>query len=243
MVADDNYWRALALEAAGNDGISTNTYEVEKKRYKAAVARAQVYGYIYKTVETLAKEETTEQILDRIAVLKGNTETNGMPHPANVDALLGGTPEPTKPKVRVSEAFEIYLDKIAFDEIAKKSEKQRYSWKKTKRTSVNYFIEVIGDKDIASITREDAIAYRSWWIERMLPRDEQAKPAKPNTANRHIGNMRKLYEDYFTYIGEEEHPNPFRKMFLRMIIRTAWCRILKINGFRPIFSNPGSLTG
>lgn len=49
----------------------------------------------------------------------------------------------------------------------------------------------------------------------MLPGDEQAKPAKPNTANRHIGNMRKLYEDYFTHIGEKERPNPFRKMFFK----------------------------
>ena len=128
---------------------------------------------------------------------------------------MGGVPAPVKPSVKVSGAFALYLSEIAYDEQAKKSPKQQYSWEKTKRTSINYFIDVVGDIDMEEITREMATSYRSWWIERMVPGDEQLRPAKPNTANRHIGNMRRLYEGYFTHIGEEERLNPFRKMFFK----------------------------
>ena len=89
------------------------------------------------------------------------------------------------------------------------------SWEKTKRTSINYFIDVIGDLPIAAISRDDALSYRNWWMERMIPREEGEKPAKPNTANRHIGNMRTLHEAYFSHKGDEERLNPFRKMFFK----------------------------
>jgi len=68
---------------------------------------------------------------------------------------------------------------------------------------------------MADITREIANSYRAWWIERMMPGGENSKPVKPNTVNRHIGNMRKLYQDYFTHIGDEDRLNPFRKMFFK----------------------------
>lgn len=43
-----------------------------------------------------------------------------------------------------------------FDEITKKSEKQCYSWKKTKTSLINYFIDVIGDVPMENITRDMA---------------------------------------------------------------------------------------
>ena len=154
-------------------------------------------------------------MLERIELIEKSTGASGVPPLAETEAMLGGVSEPIRPKVKVSQAFDLYLKEIAFDEIARKSPKQRYSWEKTKRTSVNYFTDVIGDMAMEEITRDMATSYRSWWIERMIPGDEQLKPAKPNTANRHIGNMRGLYEDYFTHIGEEDRPNPFRKMFFK----------------------------
>jgi len=41
-----------------------------------------------------------------------------------------------------------------------------------------------------TITRDVAVKYRDWWMERMLPDSEGKVRVKPNTANRHIGNMR-----------------------------------------------------
>ena len=217
--ADLNYWTALAVETAENHNVSDATLKAEEHRYKAAQTRALAYGFTYKPSSTLARDlatvEKVDRLLERVELIEKGRDASGKPAPAETEALLGGVERPKRPSLTVSQAFVLYLDKIAFDEIAKKSEKQRYSWEKTKRTSINYFIDVIGDVPMEDITREMAMSYRSWWIERMLPGDEQIKPAKANTANRHIGNMRRLYEDYFTHIGEEERPNPFRKMFFK----------------------------
>ena len=35
---------------------------------------------------------------------------------------------------------------------------------------------------------------------------------KPNSANRELGNLRKLYRDYWTYEGQENRENPFRNL-------------------------------
>lgn len=52
-------------------------------------------------------------------------------------------------------------------------------------------------------------------MERMLPGDEGEKAYMPNTVNRPIGNMRTLYETYFSQRGEENRLSPFRKMFFK----------------------------
>ncbi len=65
-------------------------------------------------------------MLERIETLRANTTPSAVPYKAETEALLGGVQESLKPAVSVSQAFQIYLDKIAFSEIAQKSEKQRY---------------------------------------------------------------------------------------------------------------------
>ena len=217
--ADDAYWAALAIEAAEKGGVSDATLQAEKHRVKAAQARAMAFGFSYKPASVLstdiADDERIERLLKRIEEVQGSADASGIPKEEITEALLGGAPAPKPPVITVTKAFKIFLEKIAFSEVKDKSEKQRYSWEKTKKTSVNYFVENCGDVAMTDITREMANSYRSWWIERMIPGDTEVKSAKPNTANRHIGNMRKLYEDYFTYIGEEDRLNPFRKMFFK----------------------------
>jgi len=217
--ADKHYWTALAIDAANNDGVSEAAFRAEKLRYKSATARALAHGFQYRPAETLAADAqhsgNVGELLNRIEFLEKNAGAAIVPAKQETEAILGGVAEPARPRVNVSDAFEVYLKEIAFDEQKNKSPKQQYSWEKTKRTSTNYFIDAIGDVAMEDITRDMATSYRSWWIERMIPGDEQMKPTKPNTANRHIGNMRRLYEDYFTHVGEEERPNPFRKMFFK----------------------------
>lgn len=213
--ADDLYWNSLWLaeEAGGADG--REQVEAARKRHASACKRSLASGFKYLTVEQLAQPTNIEDTFDRLLEVRDQSHSDGAPKPKVAEALLGGAPKPDESPIKVSEAFKLYLDEIAFDEQKNKSERQRYSWQKTKRTSINYFIETVGDVGMGEITREMALSYRSWWIERMIPGDGDAKPAKANTANRHIGNMRKLYEDYFRHVGDEDRLNPFRKMFFK----------------------------
>ncbi len=213
--ADELYWNSLWLaeEAGGAEG--REQVEAARKRHASACKRSLASGFKYLPVEELSQPANIEDTFDRLLEVRDRSHNDGAPKPNVVEALLGGAPEPDETSIKVSEAFKVYVDEIAFDEQKNKSRKQRYSWEKTKRTSVNYFIDTVGDVGMGEITREMALSYRSWWIERMIPGDGDTKPAKANTANRHIGNMRKLYEDYYRHVGDEDRLNPFRKMFFK----------------------------
>lgn len=217
--ADDAYWTALLLAEVEGDEASEAAKKATEKRYEAACARAMARGFSYAPAATLASSADLGDIMERIRVLERGTSPAQLPNQRDTEALLGSVPEPVADEPRdpatVTEAFKVYVDEIAFGEQYNKSPKQKYSWEKTKRTSINYFVDVIGDVAMAEITREDALAYRTWWMERMIPREAGEKPAKPNTANRHIGNMRTLYDAYFAHKGDENRLNPFRKMFFK----------------------------
>ncbi len=81
---------------------------------------------------------------------------------------------------------------------------------KVKRRAVNNFTALCGDKDMADITREDALKFYAWWQERVT--SESDKRLAPNSGNRDVGNMRKLYDDYFKHVGDEAQANPFRNL-------------------------------
>ena len=213
--ADELYWSALILadDAGGAEGEAQ--LDAARRRHASACKRSLASGFKYLTVDQLAKADNIEDTFERLLEVRDQSSKLGEPKPKVAEALLGGAPEPNETSIKVSEAFSLYVNEIAFDEQKNKSDRQRYSWEKTKRTSVNYFTDVVGDVSIGDITREMALSYRSWWIERMIPGDSEIKPAKANTANRHIGNMRKLYEDYYRHIGDEDRLNPFRKMFFK----------------------------
>lgn len=129
--------------------------------------------------------------------------------------MLGAVQPPDEKSVTVSQAFEIYLKEIVFSELFNKSEEQRRAWTKTKQTSIDYFITQISDMKMSDIERSHALNYKKWWMSRMSLSEENKKPVKPNTANRHVGNMRQLYKEYYTHIGQEERQNPFRNIYFK----------------------------
>ena len=210
--ADNEYWSALALEALQNGGINDTTLAVEMHRYEAAKARAVSFGVKYLPASELATQGDPVEIYDRVKLLMKQSGPNTLPKHEDVDAVLGGIAKPKKGKVKVSKAFKLYLDKISFDDQYNKDKDQLYSWRKTKTTSIDYFIDVMGDLEMDSITREQALAYEDWWRNRMKVGENGKAGVKPNTANRHIGNIRGLYKSFFKYIGEEDRQNPFRNM-------------------------------
>ncbi|NHK27105.1 tyrosine-type recombinase/integrase [Parvularcula flava] len=210
--ADDQYWMALAAEAASPGGQGPTVRTALEHRYKAAIARAMAFGFSYAPAEPLAEGRSIAELMERIRTLEANADRSGDPRRADSEALLGGTPDPAT-GITVSEAFELYVSRIAFDDQFNKSQTQRRSWEKTKRTSIAYFIEQMGDLPLGEITRDKALEYRDWWMERMQPRAGDARPVAPNTANRHIGNIRSLLKRYHEHVGATDFEDPFRGFF------------------------------
>lgn len=195
--ADDLYWSSVS----GSGGTSTIRSQA---RYRAAKKRAMARGFIYTPVEELAETAAVSDILYRLAELGRGSELRKF----DADALLGGV-EPVS--VMVSEAFEIYCDKIAASDLIGKSEAQKRDWLKSKNRAVSNFINICGDLPMDKVTRKHSQKFREWWGERLKPKGSM-KGLSPDSANRDIGNMQTLYRVYWDYEGELDKSNPFDKM-------------------------------
>lgn len=209
--ADDLFWASLVGidgEPASDDAAARKR-DIAVKRYKAASLRSLARGFTYASADELADRVDVDEIIQRFrAVDAKDRGAKSAAEAAEAEAVLGGV---SQPPVTMSEAFEIYCSDIAADELIGKSEAQKRAWKKTKRRGVQYFIDVVGDLPLRSITRQEALQYYNWWKDRLIPKKGR-KTLKANTANRDLGNVRKLYAEYFRHIGEESRENPFRNL-------------------------------
>jgi len=203
MEADDAYWATLVQSRSNGtvvteDGITTS-------RYRASKERAMARGYIYQPVDQLAQSAELTEILSRLV---DALRVPPRDQKEEVEALLGGT----NPKsIRVSEAFNLYCKEIAIGDLHGKSAKQKKDWEKIKRRAVNNFISLCGDLEMDKISRKHGREFYNWWGKRLHPRDG-SKPLHPNSANRDIGNMRKLFREYWVYEGDEKRENPFNNL-------------------------------
>lgn len=231
--ADNAYWSALLIESIEQGGVTTATRAVQEKFYKSATVRALSFGFLYKTAQQLVSEHAVEEVVERAELLAEKYTPGQKPPETDTVALLGGLAKPEYGDLRISEVFEKYVSEIGLDAQRKKSPAQRKSWEKAKRTGTAYFIEAMGDLEIGNINRSIAQSYRKWWFERIQNGDEDGKKPTPYTANRHMGNMSSLYREYYSYVGEEDRTNPFRRLRFkedrstkkkRPPFETAWIR-------------------
>ena len=190
--ADNLYWAALITKG--------NNFALQQ--YQAAVERASLLGFTYAPAAELDSTAGVGELLDRLEAVKDERDV------ATTKAVLGDV---SRPKLKLSKAFEVYISEIAASEVAGKSPTQRVSWEKVKRRALNNFAKVIGDIPLEEITRDDARNFYKWWLDRISP-DAGRKALSPSSANRDVGNMRKFFTEYFKFIGEEERVNPFRNL-------------------------------
>ena len=240
--ADDLYWATLSQEAHENDGISEATRQVQEKRYQAASLRALGFGFKYKTQAELLHDTTLDELMDRIETVAEKRGTGAKVRDQVTDALLGGVVPPEQKQQTISECLDLYFNEIEFDNQLKKSPAQLRSWRNSFSASVKYFISVVGNIPMSSITRDEAIRFRNWWADRIKHGDENGKRPTPYTANRRIGNLRTLYAKYFSYIGQEDRPNPFRKLSFKGE-KTKKRPPFSVNWLTNQILNPGALNG
>lgn len=194
--ADEAHWASL-LEGRESDEL----------RYEAAKARAKAMGISFRRLDDLVDNAPLEELVSRVSAVSGKTSADRR---RSADALLGGAPAPV---MKVSKALKVFLEKVAPAELAGKSPKQTEDYRKVKRRAVNNFIEVNGDVNFWSITREQAVAFYDWWADRIAGKHERSYSG--NSANRDVGNMRKIWRELANREGRRDLQNPFDGLSFR----------------------------
>jgi integrase len=198
----------LDLEAgwqfAAGAGTRKALLDVEEAR-----RRANTLHLDYKPAE-IAAQESAEQIIRRLDVLAvGARRHDG----ATVAAVLGGVPLPQIMLSGLVGEFEVAKKTT----LARFSKNQRRKWRNGKLRAIARLTEIIGDKAIDRISRDDALLFMDHWAERVVDGQVVAETANRNLT--HITGMltavarrhRLQLEPVFTGLrleGEGSRPRP-----------------------------------
>lgn len=163
------YWAGLRDGQAGE----------ARTRYEAAQRRARALGVTYRTADELANEPLRE-ILRRVELL---VDRDALDKPTEVAAVLGGENHPVLHLSDLLREFEA-LQSLA---LRTKSENQIKRWRNGKQRALDDLITVVGDKVLTDLTRQDAIAFRRWWQDRI-----QQDGLEIDTANKAIGHISRM---------------------------------------------------
>ncbi|WP_299498534.1 DUF6538 domain-containing protein [uncultured Roseobacter sp.] len=150
-------------------------------RYEAARDLARARGFRYLDAGNVAKLPV-EDIVERIEAIPAPAN---QPDPVEAAALLGTIPEP---RITVTKALQLYWT-LAREKTFGKSEDQLRRWEAPRKKAVKNFIAVVGNKDIANITRDDMLDFRQHWLDRI-----EAGEVTANSANKdliHLGDVLK----------------------------------------------------
>lgn len=166
----EEYWRGLARTGQ----------TLDMQDYHNAVALARAHGFAYKGAEAIATLPISE-ILDRInAVTSSRVAGHKLVAP-----ILGGV---ATPEVLLSHCWAIY-EEITGDRRMGKSSQQIKKWINPRKAALQNFIDQVGDKQLATVTRADAMAFRSWWMGRVVSKERNA-----DTANDQFKNVRDILQ-------------------------------------------------
>jgi len=197
--ADEALWQT---SLAGVHGLDVDI-DATKQRHKHAQNRALALGFSFKPIDELLATGNVIDLVERVeTIAKAND-------PVSEAKVLLGTIE--IPKVTIREALELYLTTLSIGERKGKSPDQLRKWRLPKQRAIEHFLALCGNLSMDEIERSHARQFYEWWGERLSPIDG-SKGMKPNSANRDLGNLRKLYRAYWTYQGQEDRRNPFREL-------------------------------
>lgn len=161
------YWHELVKDKVKHD----NT------RFNKTVRIARQLGFSYEPMSVVANLPILE-LVERILVLKDAS----LPQ---VEAVLGAKPIPA---LTVKEALKKYWE-LSKDKILNKPLDKVRKWENPRKRSVTNFIKAVGNKELTTITREDMLAFRDWWLER-IDKDDM----NPDTANKDFIHLKVIFE-------------------------------------------------
>lgn len=124
--------------------------------------------------------EPVEALLERVESIP---QKRGKPDLKVAAAVLGTVPDPG---IRLNNALGLFWDLTKADMIGKSEDQVRRAKNPVRKAFVN-LIDVIGDKPITEITRDDMLDFRQWWAERLEEEDLTA-----NSANKDLNHVGKV---------------------------------------------------
>ena len=182
-------------------GKSAKQHQSAEDDYQLARARCGMLGHNYKPLTDLIEDQDLPDMLARLDSIRefANDESY-------VQAVFGLV---AAPEHGFRDALRLYVETIAPHEITSKSKEQRRKWIEERERSIEAFETVCGPLSLGEITRHHAVSFHQHWRDQIIPDNSSYQP---NTANKKIGHLRKIYRLYWTYYGQEDRPNPFRNL-------------------------------
>ena len=200
MDADEHFWETTLAKQTRVQPEETP----EMCRYRSARRRALAVGFEFKPLNKIEHIQSSEALLARLKHMEGKEQDT-----REVEAVMGTI---DRPKDTIREAFKLYCDKLSIGETSRKSPEQIVRWKATKTRAVEHFVALCGNLAMDELNRKHGRQFYDWWGERLRPDSTKDRTYRPNSANRELGNLRQLFREYWTYQGEEDRENPFRKL-------------------------------
>lgn len=143
-----------------------------RARYEAARDIAQRRGFSFMAAPAVA-DLSLAVLLARVQAIPQRAD--GAPNQTIGNALLGGVAEPG---LTIREALDEFW-KISVDQVRGKTPDQERRWKNPRIKAIENLVKVIGNKQLADLTRADAKAFRDWWNGRI-----DAEGLTANSANK-----------------------------------------------------------
>ena len=154
-VAENKAKRAWAQMIEGWEARLAGDSADAEARFATAQELAAVRGFRYLDVDRV-KRLPVNELVERVEAIDA---PGGTPNPAEATALLGTAQEPA---ITVGKALELYWG-LAKDKTFGKSEDQLRRWRNPRIKAIRNFVDVIGDKPIDQITRDDMLDFRRHW--------------------------------------------------------------------------------
>ncbi len=194
-----------ALRLAEWEAMSSGAFGSAREHYRMAQQLARARGYSYVPLPTLVEQEPME-LAKRLLAVSGEK----LARREVAQAVLGTVPAafPSLLELR-DEYFELTSTRHT-----KKTPAQLRRWRLPRERAVRNFLGVIAPRDargnpvppeVDKITREDALAFRKWWTDRV---SDGMSVASANKDFSHLSEMWNTWTD----LKQVELGNPFAKL-------------------------------
>lgn len=171
----EKFWRDLM--------IAPDVATEQGALYKKVVQTARMHGFAYRDISDIAENASVAELVDRMLAIREGSGSDQTEDKTLRNALTGTA---DKVDVTLSQAWDIFRPKSA-DRLIGKTEHQIRKWENPRRKALENFIEAVGDKNIAEVTRKDVLRFQEWWLHRIT--NEGLKPVGANKNFRHVKDI------------------------------------------------------